>query len=57
MKNSSKYILKNKKKKKINHLIEIVESYISASKRDNTQQWTLVYEMQKVILEDFKNRL
>ncbi len=41
----------------IDELIEEVRAYISASKRDKTPSWTLVYEMQEGILKELKSRL
>ena len=41
----------------LDNLIEEVQQYVEASKRDNTPQWTLVYEMQVSILEEAKKRI
>lgn len=57
MTNPNDLIPRKEVDEKTNHLIEIVEAYISASKIDNNPQWTLVYEMQKEILEGLLQEL
>lgn len=41
----------------IDNLLEEVQQYIDASKRDKTPQWTTVYEMQYSIIEEAKKRI
>ena len=41
----------------IDKMIDKIDCYIHASKRDNISEWTLGYEMQKAVLGELKSRL
>lgn len=41
----------------IDEMIDKIDCYIHASKRDNISEWTLGYEMQKAVLGELKSRL